>query len=652
MGRAVSISRHLWPWAISAAAVLHVTPALAQRAGDNVTTQSGDAFGRAVGNEKSGLYNSDDVRGFNPVDAGNVRIEGLYFDQIDKVSTRLVDGSTIRVGPAALGYPFPAPTGLVDYSLTQPRSATSYSLQVDTGSTTAVGPGSSLEIKQPFAGGRWGVSGGVGFRNAQRSEGGVSLVRTAGLTLAYRPAADTEVLVFGGDFLNRSDEAHPTLYLAGTAGAPRVQRGLDLSQPWTARSSDTWLWGTIVKLPVGSFRLESGVFYTRRSSHRSYADLLTGVLPDGTAAGHKIVAEAGALDSSLSGEVRLVREWSGLGAHQRLIASLRGRSKERLFGGSQSFQLGATSLAARDPRLEPTYVFGAKNQDRVKQWTAGLAYNLMTPGGFTFDFNLARSRYRKAVDFADPALADPRTADDPTLWSVALSRRLASWVTLYAGLTHGQEEALIAPDIAVNRSEAPPAIHTRQIEAGAKLALTSRMTLIAGAFTITKPYYNLDPALRYRQLGTLENRGLELSLTGQIAPGLTVVGGTLLLDPRISGEVVDAGQIGPRPVGQVRRRSVLNLDWRTAGGKGPLSFDLALESLSSRTGNAANTLNAPARTTLNLGARYRFHMAGGSFLVRPILINATNNYGWNVSTSGGWTYTQPRAALVQVIADF
>ncbi len=652
MGQAVKISRQLWRLALSAATVLHGSAALAQRAGDNVTTQSGDAFGRSVGNEKSGLYNSDDVRGFNPVDAGNVRIEGLYFDQIDKVSTRLVDGSAIRVGPAALGYPFPAPTGLVDYSLTQPRAVTSYSLQVDTGSTSSVGPGSSLEFKQPFGGGRWGVSGGMGFRNMHRSEGGVGLVRTVGATLAFRPAPDTEVLMFGGDFLYRSDEAHPTLFLAGTAGAPRLQRGLDLSQPWTGRSSDTWLLGTIAKLPVGSFRLETGVFYTLRSNHRAYADLLTGVLPDGTAAGHKIVAEVGSRDSSLSGELRLVREWNGLGAQQRLVASLRGRSKDRLFGGSQSFQLGATNLAARDLRLEPVYAFGAKNQDRVRQLTLGLAYNVATPGGLTFDFDIARSRYRKAVDLADPALADPHTADDPTLWSVALSRRLASWVTLYAGLTHGQEEALIAPDIAVNRSEAPPAIHTRQIEAGAKLALTRKLTLIAGAFTITKPYYNLDPALRYRQLGSLENRGLELSLTGQIAPGLTVVGGTLLLDPRISGEGVDAGQIGPRPVGQVRRRSVVNLDWRTAGGTGPLSFDLALESLSSRTGNAANTLNAPARTTVNLGARYRFHMAGGSFLLRPIVMNVTNNYGWNVSTSGGWTYTQPRAVLVQVIADF
>ncbi|WP_374531447.1 TonB-dependent receptor domain-containing protein [Novosphingobium sp.] len=635
------------------AAVLCAAPALAQRAQDNVTTQSGDAFGRSVGNEKSGLYTSDDVRGFNPVDAGNVRIEGLYFDQVDKVSTRLIDGNTIRVGAATLRYPFPAPTGLVDYSLTQPRDRTSYSLQFDTGSTAAIGPGGSVEFKQPLDGERWGVSGGVGYRNWHRPEGGVGLIRTFGATVAFRPAPDTEVLLFGGDFLYRSDEAHPALFLAGSGGPPKLKRGEDLSQSWTGRDSDTWLWGGIAKVPLsGKWRLEVGLFDTRRTYHHIYADIATGVLPDGSASGHRIVADAGTSDASLSGEVRLVREWHTDTASQRLIASLRGRHRTKLFGGSRIFQFGPTDLNVPQVLPEPVYVIGPKNHDTVNQLTLGLSYSLVTGGGLTLDGSIAQSRYRKAVDFSDPALGDLRTRDDPTTWSLDLAQRIAPSVTVYAGIAHGQEEALIAPDIAVNRSEAPPAIHTRQVEAGVKLGLTAHLTLIAGAFQITKPYYNLDAGLRYRQLGTLRNRGIELSLTGQVVPGLTVVGGTLLLDPRISGEVVDAGQLGPRPVGQIRRRSVLNIDWRPDAGQSPWSFDLALESLSGRTGNALNTLSAPARTTFNLGARYRLHLGKSTFLLRPLLINVTNNYGWNVSTSGAWSYTQPRAFSMQVIADF
>ena len=44
-------------------------------------TSAGDAFGKTVGTEKIGIYNSDDIRGFYPIEAGNARMEGLYFDQ-------------------------------------------------------------------------------------------------------------------------------------------------------------------------------------------------------------------------------------------------------------------------------------------------------------------------------------------------------------------------------------------------------------------------------------------------------------------------------------------------------------------------------------------------------------------------------------------
>ena len=627
--------------------------AIAQRASDNVTTQSSDAFGRAVGNERSGLYTTEDVRGFNPVDAGNVRLEGLYFDQVDRVSPRLVDGSTIRVGPASQRYPFPAPTGLVDYSLTQPRAKPSYSFGLDNGSSNSLGIGGSFEFKQPFDGERIGLSGGLGFRNLRRTEGGTGFVRTFGGTLAVRPAPGAELLLFAGDFLFRSDEARPTLFLAGTAGPPRLERGVDLSPSWTGKSADTWLWGGIGKVPLGSgLRLESGLFYTRRDLHASFADLYTGVLANGSASGHRIVADAGSFDASLSGETRLVRQWNGASTSQQLTLSLRGRHKVRRFGGTAVFQFGPSSLLANARIPEPAYSIGPKNRDRVDQLTYGAAWSLVSARGFFFDAGLSKTSYTKAIDFADPLLADPVTRDRPITWNVSSSLVLRKGLSIYAGASQGQEEALIAPDVAVNRSEAPPAIHTRQIEGGVKLAVAAHITLIAGAFSITKPYFNLDAASRYRQLGSLNNRGLEMSLTGQVVPGLNLVGGLLLLDPRISGEAVTSGKIGPRPVGQVRRHAVANFDWRLSGGKSPLSFDLAIESFSSRVGNGANTLSAAPRTVVNLGARYRFKLGHGTFLLRPLLQNLFDNYGWQVSTSGGWTYTAPRAFTLQIVADF
>ncbi len=635
-------------------AVVALVPhaAWAQRAHENVATQSGDAFGRTVGQDRSGLYSSDDVRGFNPVDAGNVRLEGLYYDLVDRLSPRLTDSSTIRVGPAALRYPFPAPTGLVDYSLTQPRGATSYSFNLEDGGSFSDGIGGSFEFKQPIDGERLGISGGIGFRNATKWEGGKARYRTVGATLGWRPSDKVTVLLFGGAFYFNDDEARPTYYPADTTLPPQQERGQDLSQTWTDRNATNWAYGGVVKAPLGPVGLEAGLFYNGRTQDSVYADLLFGVASDGSVASRRIIADGDNRDASLSGELRLVKQWQQGASNHRLVASVRGRSRDRRFGGSQSIALGPSTILAPDLRTEPLVVLGPKSVDQVRQLTYGLSYSLVRTGRYGFDASLSKTSYKKAIDFADPLLADPVSRTGPVMWNVAATYNLTPTLSLYGGVSHGMEEALVAPEIASNRAEAPAAIQTRQIEAGFKYALTPRLTLIAGAFRITKPYYNLDPALRYRQLGTLTNRGLELSLTGQVVPGLTVVSGTMLLDPRITGEAVDTNLIGQRPVGQIRRRSVLNLDWRMGQGKGPLSFDVAIESLSSRMGNSANTLTAPPRTVVSLGLRYRFKLAGADWLLRPVLQNAFDNYGWNVSSSGGFTYVPPRALISQLVADF
>jgi hypothetical protein len=75
-----------------------------------------DAFGTSIGNERIGLYNIDEVRGFGP-DRGGPRAAGLYLGNSTIDSDRLVAGSTVRVGLSAQGYPFPTPAVIVDYEL-------------------------------------------------------------------------------------------------------------------------------------------------------------------------------------------------------------------------------------------------------------------------------------------------------------------------------------------------------------------------------------------------------------------------------------------------------------------------------------------------------------------------------------------------------
>src|SRR5690349_22871031 len=96
--------------------------ALSSRAGaqarsqDNAVTQAEDAFGYSVGRESLGIYNADNARGFSPSAAGNIRLNGLYFSPVTGLSGLLVASQSIKVGLSAQGYPFVAPSGIVDQS--------------------------------------------------------------------------------------------------------------------------------------------------------------------------------------------------------------------------------------------------------------------------------------------------------------------------------------------------------------------------------------------------------------------------------------------------------------------------------------------------------------------------------------------------------
>ena len=81
------------------------SPAFAQRTDDNAVSSAEDAFGKSVGDEQIGLYNPGLVRGFSPEAAGNLRIEGLYFDQRGSLTDRLLDGAGDRHPPTVKARP-------------------------------------------------------------------------------------------------------------------------------------------------------------------------------------------------------------------------------------------------------------------------------------------------------------------------------------------------------------------------------------------------------------------------------------------------------------------------------------------------------------------------------------------------------------------
>lgn len=634
-----------------ALATVLALPAAAQvsRTEDNSITSADDAFGQSVGNERGGLYGSDDVRGFSPVEAGNARIEGLYFAQASSPGGRAISGNMIRVGLSAQGYPFPAPTGIVDFSLFKNFGQLGGSTRLEYGQYGS--PVALIDGSIPL-GEDAGVTFSINLREQERHEGGRANNTGFGGTIAVRPWQGAQIIAFASEFRFWNDPAPPVSFPDGSFLPPEYKRRELLAQPWALRDNTNRLVGAIAQLPFGDWRVDAGLFQSGRRVPVNYSDLFTRLRADGTTPARIIVADGNNRDDVTSGEMRLTRSFlTGQVAH-KVMVSARGRRGERLFGGQQRINLGESTLLLRDVRDLPSITLGAENIDCVRQGSIGIAYGATTPGRFSIDASVTQSTYRKEVDFASPAREDVLIRDEPMTGSLTGSLFLTPNLVLYGGHVRGFEDAVVAPDIAVNQGDAPPALRTRQSDIGLRYALPGNIRLVASLFTVAKPYFNLDPAQVFREIGSNTNRGAELSLAGEVMPGLNIVAGAVLIDSQISGLLVDTGQIGSRPVGTSRRRIIFDANWRLDGGNSPLSFDISVNSLGSQVGNAAGTLMAPGSNIIDLGLRYRFATSFANMLLRAQVNNVTNVYSWNVSSSGAFQYRPRRHTSLALIADF
>jgi iron complex outermembrane receptor protein len=184
-----------------------------------------------------------------------------------------------------------------------------------------------------------------------------------------------------------------------------------------------------------------------------------------------------------------------------------------------------------------------------------------------------------------------------------------------------------------------------------RYALTPDLKLVAGVFDIRKPYNNLDQAHVFRRLGEERHQGIEISLSGRVLPGLNVVAGTVLQRPRVTGEEVEAGRIGSRPVGQTNRTTIIGVDYQLP--KVPaLSFNTTITSVGDRVASSDNQLSIPARYVIDVGARYRFKVGDAPATLRLSVGNLFNKFGWRTNPSAVFVTNAQRRFSLSLTADF
>jgi iron complex outermembrane receptor protein len=630
--------------ALLAIGLVSARAAYAQRTEENVTTGSEDAFGRSIGNESIGIYNEADVRGFSPIEAGNVRLEGLYYDLLGHLTSRLVEGSTIRVGIASQSYPFPSPTGIVDYDMRRVGTEQVFSALVNYGPFGGVG--AEVDAQLPVLGEELGIAVGAGLYRDAFPWGGENRSTSFAIAPQWRPSENLELRPFFSRIAFEDEEAEPLMITQGAALPPKIEREHYYGQDWAVNEGEIFNYGVLGAARFGEWIARLGLWESVQAPDAEFAELFTDIDANRNS-NEVVVAFPGSRFASKSGELRLSRVFAEGVRRHALQLAVRGRMQKRRYGGEDVVEVGPVELGVGRSIERPQFVFGEQSHDEVKQETLGAAYELQWTNVGEMSLGLQKTSYSKSVD--TPAGPLPESRAHPWLKYATATVRANERLAFYASYTEGLEESPVAPDNAVNRNVAAPALETEQYDAGVRWSAFANMKLIAGVFNVEKPYFDLDAAGFFRELGTVEHRGVEVSLAGEPREDLTVIVGVRWLDATVSGPTVDAGLIGEKPVGSARQYSLATVDYRLPGSR--VSFDATAEHLTAQVANSDNTIEVPARAVLHIGGRYRFTMFGKPATLRLLVQNVTDKYGWNVLSSGVYAYNSPRRFTAYITAD-
>lgn len=622
----------------------------AQHASDDPVASADDAFGLTMGRESIGMYGPQSVRGFNPEVAGNVRIDGLYFDQQGNLSSRVIDGSTIRVGVSESAYPFPAPTGIVDYSLRSAEATTPSGSVVVSAGPFGTG-GASIDGILPVID-RLRLPVGVSYQEQSQSLAGYVPGYTAhslglGATPQWQPTDQITVRLIVDHTATTRADTMPLLFTAADYSPPFIPRNY-LGQRWAKSDTDTDNFGGLIKARLSNhWSIAAGIFQSIYDSPVSYTDLYLDAAPGGNA-DRTIVAYPDQSTRSTSGEARLTGQFvSGSWSHT-VFLMFRGRDTSSRYGGEDAVDLGLTTVGATTQFPEPRFGFTARTTDVTKLYSTGVAYKVDWDKRMDLAVGLQRETYSDVE--AVPQFPTQRRSDDAFRAYLTGAEYLTPRLTAYEGYTQGLEDSGTAPGSAANPNAILPVTRTWQTDAGVRYMLTPAVKMIVGVFEIQKPYFNLDEQNVDRQLGTQRAQGLELSLSGELLPHLHVTAGILLGNVSISGFDLAAQGIGRDAFGQPRSQGSINADYQIPFWPA-FSVDVALSHYGAAPASVNDSVTGPAIDTVNVGMRYRTTIMGAPGTLRVQIQNVANKYVEATGFTPGWFAVPPRSIFAYLTVD-
>ncbi len=629
--------------------------AFAQRTAENALASSDDAFGTQVGLENTGIYNENDARGFSPLKAGNYRFDGIYFDPVGIVTPRLKSSTAIRIGQAAIDFPFPAPTGVVDAKI----KILSGEWTASPALTSAQHGGWIIELDSqlPIAGKTFGLLLGYAGALNEFSDGGRNLAHGIMLKPVLQLGA-VEISPFAAIGRSHGTRARP-LTLINSDHIPAVPQARKyLGQVWAEGKGQSDNMGVTAKAALTpNLSLRSGLFLSRTLRIRNYSELFA-ISDAASPARHRFIADPRHEVRSWSGEAMLAWRFGSNNQH-RLFAGYRFRDRHTDSGGSAFRDFGDVAYGTPDPEPEESFAFGPVNKGRVQQSALMLGYTGKIAGLGTVNLGVQKANYR--ATFNDVTLGTTTVSTTrPWLYNAGLSVPVTDHLALFAATQTGLEDSGAAPENAANRNEQLAAARSTQYEAGLRWSF-GKSHLAVSAFQITKPYFGFDRSAPgvlkpFVRLGRVRHRGIEASLAGHFGERLHVVAGAVLMQPRVVDPLIDIGLAGARPSGTPSIQAKFDLNYRTDifGGLTPtVSFTYSgSRAVGPPPVEGQAQLMLPPHPVVDLGLRQRFTLGTIPASLRFVVQNAFDDAAWKVIASNTLQMDDRRRITLSLSADF
>lgn len=202
-------------------------------------------------------------------------------------------------------------------------------------------------------------------------------------------------------------------------------------------------------------------------------------------------------------------------------------------------------------------------------------------------------------------------------------------VSIFANRIEGLQQGAVAPAGTTNAGEIFPAFKSTQYEVGGKLAL-GRFNASLAAYTTDQPSSGsialTTTTFRFGVAGIQRNRGIEFSVDGEPVKGLRIIAGGSINDAKLR-QTPGGTNDGNTAVGVPTYLINGNVEWDV-----PMLRGVTLTGRVVQTGkqyvNAANTLQIPDWTRVDLGARYVAPIADRAITFRAGVDNVANRRYW------------------------